>query len=1546
MADATQPSESKALRLARYLREIVSLRATTVYDVNTYESVLWFGDIPQEPECQSPAWHSGEHGDSWPGDTWLVAHKQQFPQQPAPPEIVLPWIDHQALSSAGAQMPALRPTPLDPDGRGEEPRLVERPLEEHPEVIAAYERYRPAWESWSQEYRRLSRIQAVYAELFRIHTQLQKQGEILELVLGFGLLAWRPPGDSPSILRHMVTARVDLHFDPATGTIRLDCGVDGAQLKIEDDMLDAKLRPAPGHHAAVTEQLSAIGDDVWNRKLVSALKSWAGALHPDSEWSSDLKMTAAGDDKPVVTLAPALILRKRAQAGMVRVYDALIEQLRADPEGGAPRGWLDLVGDPGQDRPEPPAAAAPPPEIYFPLPANREQRRIVEAIDRHRGVVVQGPPGTGKSHTIANLVCHLLASGKRLLITAETGRALKVVKEKLPEEIRPLCVSLLGEGSDALAELNSVVQGITTRFAAWHDGAYDERMADVDREIDARRQLLGRIDSELRRLREEETLSHVVAGGTYSGSASRIAEQVAAGRERFGWLQLPHRAEALADDPPVSGDDMVTWLGIRRTYDSDAIAATKLRVVGSNQLPAPGEFAAAVAAENEAIAAFDHVAAAGTHPAYAAIAALTADDRHALADKLRQLKASRETLQRFGDSRLHDALRNALDGRQAGWQALLDASRQAVGEIDQLVQRLGPHTVSLPETWDLKQVRMDVVSVYRHLREGGRWVEFGLYTPKAVKGRGYLRGAIKVDGVVADTPERFRIVCDYIDLMLSLRSLDLAWSDHGGLPSGAQLRVRTAAIKEHVNFFAGALAYAQTCVHVGRILGTTTPPIPIPDWLNGEADAFLDLISAAAFEDAQRAATQRVTACLRPLKSARDLHGMHPIIAAMVLAVERRDIAAYSHAHQHVQRLEEARRNLELASLTEARFGPAIPGLADAVAATLADPVWDSRLAGWERAWHWALAERWLARRSDETYREELWQRHRETDEEIRRLLAEAASLRAWTHFCQRLSPQEAAALRAWRDAVLSMGKGTDRAAREQLRQQARHYIERCRDAIPVWIMPRYLVAEIIDLAPERYDHVIVDEASQLGVDSLFLFFIAKKMIVVGDDQQISPHGTEIAEQAIADMQHGYLRGIPFHNAFSAHSNLYGNAKIRFEQNVVLREHFRCMPEIIQFSDDLCYAVNGTPLDPLRMYPPDRLQPLVVRHVAGNCRGDGEDATNEQEADAVVAQVMSCIADPRYADRSMGVISLQGEAQARLIEHKLLQSLEPEMFVRRRLMCGDAYAFQGDERHIVFLSMVAAPGEGPIAALSTEQARQRFNVAASRAQDQLFLFSSMTLEDLSPACVRHRLLNYMLNPGRPAARETRRRFESQFERDVFQMIADRGFQVRTQVCVGDPATHRYRIDLVVEGMQGRLAVECEGDVWQGPERYDVDVARQRDLERAGWAFVRLRGGEFYRDRDSATEPLWSALDRLGIRPGGIDDDAEEPPAPLGSAGQDFAIAEAAASLGSPEQAASISAAPMSAALVEALNSQNDIEEDPASAAAGGSRHRRARRASS
>lgn len=165
------------------------------------------------------------------------------------------------------------------------------------------------------------------------------------------------------------------------------------------------------------------------------------------------------------------------------------------------------------------------------MPANREQLQIVDAINRQQGVVVQGPPGTGKSHTIANLICHLLATGKRVLITAESGRALQVIKDKLPKEIQPLCVSLLGQDSNSFSELNAAVQGITTRQASFSPSDYTRRVDEIETQLDAARRNLAKADSEIRSLRESETVSNDIADGKYLGSASAIAERVAAERQ-------------------------------------------------------------------------------------------------------------------------------------------------------------------------------------------------------------------------------------------------------------------------------------------------------------------------------------------------------------------------------------------------------------------------------------------------------------------------------------------------------------------------------------------------------------------------------------------------------------------------------------------------------------------------------------------------------------------------------------------------------------------------------------------------------------------------------------------------------------------------------------------------------------------------------------------------------------------------------------------------------------------------------------------------------
>jgi very-short-patch-repair endonuclease len=332
---------------------------------------------------------------------------------------------------------------------------------------------------------------------------------------------------------------------------------------------------------------------------------------------------------------------------------------------------------------------------------------------------------------------------------------------------------------------------------------------------------------------------------------------------------------------------------------------------------------------------------------------------------------------------------------------------------------------------------------------------------------------------------------------------------------------------------------------------------------------------------------------------------------------------------------------------------------------------------------------------------------------------------------------------------------------------------------------------------------------------------------------------------------------------------------MRFPGVIMLREHFRCLPEIIEFSNQLAY--DGKIL-PLREQPADpSWRPIVDVHISEGYRERGTD-TNPPEADYIRAKIAELCADPRYDGKSFGVISLLGDAQAELIERKLIERLGEQEMERRRIRCGNAYHFQGDERHVMFVSVVVAAGEGRrIGAMTREADRQRINVAASRAQDQMWCVRSITADELHPDDVRSRFIRYCQNPARvdDATSQAEDRFDSDFERDVYRQLVARGYRVKAQYRVG-----RFRIDLVVEGQHGRLAVELDGDAYHGPDRWEADRSRQAILERLGWTFHRIRGSAYYRDPDSALSSLWERLESLEIRPSGDPPDAPSPSVPL------------------------------------------------------------------
>jgi very-short-patch-repair endonuclease len=197
-------------------------------------------------------------------------------------------------------------------------------------------------------------------------------------------------------------------------------------------------------------------------------------------------------------------------------------------------------------------------------------------------------------------------------------------------------------------------------------------------------------------------------------------------------------------------------------------------------------------------------------------------------------------------------------------------------------------------------------------------------------------------------------------------------------------------------------------------------------------------------------------------------------------------------------------------------------------------------------------------------------------------------------------------------------------------------------------------------------------------------------------------------------------------------------------------------------------------------------------------------------------------------------------------------------------MCGNAATFQGQERDIVFLSMVACPVTAR--SQTTRTIEQRFNVAMSRARDRLYLVRSVKASDLGGRDLKLAIIEHFARPMGDATVaqpvDVLEVCDSEFEKEVGGRLLRMGYRLKPQVPVAG-----FKIDFVVEGARDkRLAVELDGDKYHGPDRWTDDLRRQRALERMGWVFWRCWGSHWLADPEGCMQDLLATLQRIGVEP--------------------------------------------------------------------------------
>ena len=642
---------------------------------------------------------------------------------------------------------------------------------------------------WVQDQRRHTPVRELFSKLQTLRAELQKRSEQVELVLGVGL--FQHTSSAQSYCHPLVLKTLDIEFDSQKNCFTL----------LETD------RPTELYSEPLAElQIDLTPAGHWRDQLQR--------LHPlDSQ--TEITIKGIGDwlrNQPALADVsfehkPVAFLRDRG-GWPARAATAVLNDLAQRPEHELPAYLLRLVGGEAIDNS---TDDAPPltdfvanehEEILFALPANLEQLQLASQLERKNVVLVQGPPGTGKTHTIANLLGHLLSQGKRVLVTSHTSKALRVLRDKVPENIQSLCVSVLDDASRSRRELEHAVQAIAERMQTG-TAAISQKATQLERE---RTEILKKIQQKRaeQRLcirREYEPL--MIAGDAIE--PSRAAKEVYTNEAKHAWIPGPLNPDELGAVCPLSANE-VQWLYASQVELSEADEAQLINGIPSREsLPTPLHFEARV----HELAKFKQLAAPVSNPIWSSVSAeLTVLE--SLVILANDAQASLTNLTKAGKWLLALVEAGSVDHANQVWNELHDLNAQVASLYLQSSGALLNHAPQLPEQLLNESSQLVLNEIVAHLTQGGglKALQIPLKVHLSGKWKPILDNAT-CNGKKPSQIEQFLALQMYVDLQLQRDHLIRRWNRQVEVIGGPALPEKTPekAVQDWLPYITDALLW-------------------------------------------------------------------------------------------------------------------------------------------------------------------------------------------------------------------------------------------------------------------------------------------------------------------------------------------------------------------------------------------------------------------------------------------------------------------------------------------------------------------------------------------------------------------------------------------------------------------------------------------------------------------------------------------------------------------------------------------------------------------
>ena len=421
----------------------------------------------------------------------------------------------------------------------------------------------------------------------------------------------------------------------------------------------------------------------------------------------------------------------------------------------------------------------------------------------------------------------------------------------------------------------------------------------------------------------------------------------------------------------------------------------------------------------------------------------------------------------------------------------------------------------------------------------------------------------------------------------------------------------------------------------------------------------------------------------------------------------------------------------------------------------------------------------------------------------------------------------------------------------------------------PCFMMSPLSIAQYLPRGAIHFDLLIMDEASQVKPeDAIGAIARSEQVVIVGDPKQLPP--TSFFERNIEEELDPTTIEVS-ESILEATRHLFKSRRLRWHyrsrhQSLIAfsNEHFYdgdlvVFPSPYAESDD--YGITFTPVK----------------------RGCFINSRNDEEAEIVVKAIANHLV--YRPEVSLGVVAMNAP-QANCIERELEKlvkdnaelevAYEKNINSNEPLFIKNLENVQGDERDIIYISMTYGPSAvgsnhiphrfGPI---TNTDGWRRLNVLITRAKQKINVFSSMRAEHIRTGnssskglCALKEFIAYAEKGDLSQRQEVGQHTDNHFEAAVMHRLKQAGYECDPHLGVAG-----FFIDIAVRdpGQSGcyLAGIECDGATHHLTQSVrDRDCLRQSILENLGWTIFRIWSTDWFRNPESAMQPVLNVLEEL------------------------------------------------------------------------------------